>query len=194
VAARRPDRTSRLYTGTGDDGYTGLLGKERVPKYDVRLEAVGQLDELQAVLGVCRAGPASPRSRQLLAHIECDLYRLMTVLAAGPEAGPPRDGIGAGQVAWLERATEEVSGQLPVIKDFVLPGDSQAGAQLNLARTVARRAERAAARLVHSQRGGGEHALPYLNRLSSLLFALACYEDVQAGVECLTLAREAGQD
>jgi cob(I)alamin adenosyltransferase len=171
-----------------------LLGKDRVPKYDVRLEAVGQLDELQAVLGLCRAGPASQRSRQLLAHIEHDLYRLMSELAAGPETRLPEDGIRAEQVAWLERATDELGRQLPVLKDFVLPGDSQAGAGLNLARTVARRAERAVAWLMHNQEGGSDQVLPYLNRLSSLLFALACYEDVQAGMARPTLAREAGRD
>ncbi len=194
MAARRPARASRLYTGTGDDGYTGLIGKARVPKYDVRLEAVGHLDELQAVLGVCRAGPTSTRSRDLLTRIERDLYRLMAELAADPEAKLPEEGMRAEQVAWLERATEELSEQLPVLKDFVLPGDSAAGARLNLARTVARRAERAAAAVVHSQVTRSEQALPYLNRLSSLLFALACYEDIQSGADRLTLAREGDED
>ena len=77
-------RIPKMYTRTGDEGYTGLLGKDRVPKYDLRPEAYGQVDEAQAVLGVCRAGSLSQRGRELLVPIERDLYYIMAELATAP--------------------------------------------------------------------------------------------------------------
>jgi len=184
---------ARLYTGQGDDGYTGLLGKGRLPKYHLRPEACGQLDELQAVLGVCRAGPLSQHGRQLLMAIERDLYQIMAELASDPAAPPPGVGLAAERVRWLESATDQLTQALPPIKNFVLPGDSQAGALVNLARAVTRRVERVTARLVHQEERHASQALPYLNRLSSLLFALGRYEDMQAGVEQPSLARAGDQ-
>lgn len=180
---------ARLYTRQGDDGCTGLLGKGRLPKYDLRLETAGQLDELQAVLGLCRAGPLSPHGRQLVTAVARDLYQIMAELASDPARMPPGVGLSAERVRWLESATDQLTQGLPPLKDFVLPGDSPAGALVNLARAVARRAERVAAQLVHKERREATQALAYLNRLSSLLFALVRYEDLQAGVAQPSLAR-----
>ena len=97
----------------------------------------------------------------------------------------------AERVAWLEAVTDELGSALPPLTDFLLPGDTTHSALLNLARAVARRAERAVARLVHYEGRRDSHALQYLNRLSSLLFVMLRYEDLQAGIERPTTARDA---
>jgi cob(I)alamin adenosyltransferase len=178
-----------MYTRSGDEGYTSLLGKKRVPKYDLRPEAYGQVDEAQAALGMCRAGPLSQRGRDWLAPIEHDLYVIMAELATAPGVQLPLPPVDAERVAWLERVTDELSQVTGPFAGFVLPGDSQAGALVHLARTVVRRAERAVARMVHTENLENGEALRYLNRLSSFLFALALYEDMQTGVDRPTLAR-----
>jgi cob(I)alamin adenosyltransferase len=183
---------SKLYTRTGDDGFTGLIGRERVPKYDLHPEAYGEVDELQAVLGMCRAAPISARVREILTTVERDLYTMMAELATSAESEQlARFCIPADRVAWLEATTDELGADLPPLTDFLLPGDTPHGALLNLARTVARRAERAVARLVHYEDRRDSHALQYLNRLSSLLFVMTRYEDLHAGVERPTTARDA---
>ncbi len=180
-----------MYTRSGDDGYTGLLGKKRVPKYDLRPDAYGQVDEAQAALGMCRAGPLSQRGRDWLAPIEHDLYTIMAELATAPGVKVPVPSpVGAERVAWLEAVTDELGQVVGPFAGFVVPGDSQAGALVHLARTVVRRAERAVARLVHAEGVENGETLRYLNRLSSFLFALARYEDMQAGVDRPTLAKE----
>jgi cob(I)alamin adenosyltransferase len=184
------DRIPKMYTRTGDQGYTGLLGKERVAKYDLRPEAYGQVDEAQAVLGMCRAGPLSARGRDLLVPIERDLYHMMAELATIPGVQLSSPALSEGRVEWLEQATDELARIAGPFSDFVLPGDSQAGALVHLARTVVRRAERVVARLYHDGELQNEVVLHYLNRLSSLLFALARYEDMQADVDRPTFARE----
>jgi cob(I)alamin adenosyltransferase len=179
-----------MYTRTGDEGYTGLLGKDRVPKYDLRPEAYGQVDEAQALLGMCRAGPLSQRGRELLIAIERDLYHMMAELATAPGVELPLPSVTAERVAWLEAVTDELGRITGPFTDFILPGDSQAGALVHLARTVVRRAERAVARLVHEGDLENAEVLRYLNRLSSFLFALARHEDVKAGVDRPTFAKE----
>lgn len=192
---------SKLYTRTGDDGFTGLIGRERVPKYDLHPEAYGEVDELQAVLGLCRAAPVSERVREFLTAVERDLYTMMAELATpriacGADASAESEllehyCVGADRVTWLEAATDELGAALPPLTDFLLPGDTACGALLNLARTVARRAERAVARLVHYEDRRDSHALQYLNRLSSLLFVMTRHEDLHAGVDRPTTARDA---
>lgn len=183
-------RTPKLYTRTGDEGYTGLLGKDRVPKYDLRPEAYGQVDEAQAVLGMCRAGPLSRRGRESLVPIERDLYYIMADLATAPGTELLLPPIAEARIEWLERVTDELAELTGPFTDFVLPGDSQAGALVHLARTVVRRAERAVARLMHEDDLENDQILRYLNRLSSFLFALARYEDREAGVDRPTFAKE----
>jgi cob(I)alamin adenosyltransferase len=184
------DRIPKMYTRTGDQGYTGLLGKERVAKYDLRPEAYGQVDEAQAVLGLCRAGPLSAHGRDLLVPIERDLYHMMAELATIRDIQLSSPTLSEGRVEWLEQVTDELAQITGPFPGFVLPGDSQAGALVHLARTVVRRAERVVARLYHSGELENEAVLHYLNRLSSLLFALARYEDVEAGVDRPTFAKE----
>lgn len=177
------------YTRRGDDGYTSLLGAARVPKYAPRPQAYGTVDELSAALGLARATASAARSRQLLLTIQRHLSQLMTELAATPEVAARFDRTTADDVAELERLTDELGAEIELPKEFVIPGDTLAGAALDLARTIARRAERIVARLLHQGEFDNDQVLRYLNRLSSLLFILARYEDAIAGVTNTTLAK-----
>ena len=114
----------------------------------------------------------------------------MTELAATPEVAARFDRTTAAQVAQLEHLTDELGAQIKLPKEFIIPGDTLAGAALDLARTVTRRAERILARMVHQDEFDNPQVLRYLNRLSSLLFVLARYEDTLAGIEHTTLARD----
>jgi cob(I)alamin adenosyltransferase len=181
-----------FYTKTGDDGYSGLLGDGRVPKFDPRLEAVGTLDEATAALGLARSGCLDARSAPLLLQVQRDLYGLMTEVAATPENAFRFRSIAAEKVTWLEQQTDLLSSQVEMPKEFILPGDSPASAALALARTIVRRAERRVAQLVHAGELENLDLLRYLNRLSSLCFALELVEIQAAGKAKPTLAKESG--
>ena len=178
------------YTGTGDDGYTGVLGRERVPKYAERPEAYGTVDEASAVLGLARAQAREARTRELLLAAQRDLYYLMADLATLPETATRPPWLTSSRLDWLETCTEQVGATIQMPKAFIVPGDSLAGATLEVARTVVRRAERLVARLTHDGEVRDDVPLKYLNRLSSLLFVLARLEDNAAGVEQFTLASD----
>jgi len=181
---------SRFYTGRGDDGYTGLLGPERVPKYDPRPEAYGTVDEAQAAIGLARACGCTSRSEGILLAIQRELYTLMAELAAaGDEDSPFAGKITAGHLEQVEGWISLCETQVQMPNEFVLPGDSQAGAALHLARTVIRRAERRAVRLAHDGILANQLVVRYLNRLSSLLYVLALVEDQEATGRVATLAK-----
>ena len=179
-----------FYTRTGDDGYTGLLGEGRVPKYHPITEAVGALDEATAALGFGRSACQGERSAGLILTVQRDLYALMAEIAATPENAARFRQIDASRVSWLEQQTDALSDLVELPKDFILPGDSPAGAALAMARTIVRRAERRVARLYHEQMIENPQLLHYLNRLSSLCFVLELYENQACGVSSLTLARQ----
>ncbi len=179
----------KFYTGRGDDGYTGLLGAERVPKYAPRPEAYGTIDELSAALGLARATVHADRSREMLLEVQRHLYQIMTELAAAPEVAARFGRTSADDVAGLERLTDALGAEVQLPQEFIIPGDTLAGAALDLARTIARRAERLVARMVHQGEFENHEVLRYLNRLSSLLFILARYEDALTGGDQVTLAR-----
>ena len=186
---------SKSYTRRGDDGYTGLLGPERVPKYDGRLEAYGTVDELQAVLGLARASGCDTRTQGILLAIQRDCHQMMAELAAtGFRSKPFAGGITAAHVDQLEGWIGELEAQVEMPPGFVIPGDSQPGAALHLARTVCRRAERLVAQLDHKGLLTGGGVLRYVNRLSSLLFVMACFEDQAATGSGPTLAWESDHD
>jgi len=176
----------RAYSGKGDDGFTNLLGHERVPKYDPRPEAYGTVDEAQAAMGLARAAAQSRRTQEILLDAQRDLYHIMAQLAATPDVTARVDGLPQGRSAWLERTIDDLEKELPPLRAFVVPGDSLASAALHLARTVVRRAERQVARLVHQGDVPEVEPIRYLNRLSSLLFVLARREDRLAGLESPT--------
>lgn len=182
---------SRFYSGRGDDGYTGLLGPERVPKYDLRPEAYGTVDEAQAAIGLARASGCTAQSEPILLAIQRDLYALMAELAAaGDDDSPFAGSVTPQHLEQVEEWIAQFETTVNMPKEFVVPGDSQSGAALHLARTVIRRAERQAVRLTHD--GVLENHLPvrYLNRLSSLLYVLALAEDQGATGQGMTLAKE----
>lgn len=170
-----------LYTRKGDDGYTSLLGQDEVPKYDLRPEAYGTVDEASSFIGLARAEPAmSQRTRQLLLETQRDLWILMSELAAAPGVRLSKR-ITAERIIWLETETDKLGAEIPPLTQFVLPGDTKIGALLDVARTIIRRAERCVARLMHDGDLDNQEIARYLNRHSALLFALARYEEMLAG-------------
>jgi len=181
----------KLYTATGDDGYTGLLGSERVPKYDPRPEAYGTLDEATSAMGLARATIKSERNRAVLLETQRHLYCIMGELASTPETRRTFECLEADQVEWLETQTDALTAEITLPREFIVPGDSLPGATLDVARTVVRRAERLCARLMHTGLATNAQIVRYLNRLSSLLFVMARHEDALAGVSKVTLVREA---
>lgn len=186
---------SQFYTRRGDDGYTGLLGPDRVPKYDLRPEAYGTVDEAQAILGLARVSDCAVRTDEILFAIQGELYTLMAELAAAGDADSPFAGsITGAHVDQIEAWLAEVEAQVDMPQEFVIPGDSRAGAALHLARTVTRRAERFVARVHHEGLLTNERVLRYLNRLSSLLFVLALLEDGRVTGGRATLAKGAHPD
>jgi len=176
----------KIYTRTGDGGDTGLFGGGRVPKHDRRVEAYGQVDELNAAIGFALAQEPRTFCRELLETVQKDLFTIGAELATpDPEklakalGGPP---LGRAQVAALEAAIDRYEPQLPALQQFILPGGVPKGAALHLARTVCRRAERAVVQLLRAQETGGlSSVVPYLNRLSDLLFVLARVANHAAG-------------
>lgn len=172
-----------FYTRKGDEGYTDLLGgRTRVAKYHPQPDAYGTLDEASAALGLARALAQHERTRALIIQVQRDLYLLMAELAFAPGIEQERYHITAEHVARIERETDALAADVPLGRHFILPGDSLGGAALDLARTVVRRAERLVVRLAHEGAFDNPQALAYLNRLSSLLFILARFEDRVAGV------------
>ena len=172
---------SPIYTRTGDQGNTGLLGEGRVPKFDLRVEALGALDEATATLGLARASAKATQSAALILEAQRDLYRLMAEVGATPENAVSFRTIDAARVQWLEAQTDTLSESVPMPREFIIPGENSSSAAMSLARTVVRRAERRVVELF--QQGGLEnlHLLAYLNRLSSLCFMLELLENQQAG-------------
>jgi cob(I)alamin adenosyltransferase len=180
---------SPIHTHSGDDGTTGRLGKDRLPKYHPRVEALGVLDEASAALGLARAQCNHPQTADLLKEAQRDLYTIMTEVAASPENEQRFPALEPRRVAWLESKVEAISAMAPLPEEFILPGDSLAGAALDMARTIVRRAERRIAGLLDAGEINNKVLLAYLNRLSSLCFVLELLENAQAG-KTTTLAKE----
>lgn len=178
-----------FYTRTGDDGTTGLLGEGRVSKSHPRIEALGAVDEATAALGLARSAHRAPQTAPLIVEIQRDLYKLMGELAATPENAERFHGIDASRIAWLEQQTDAVSVQTGIPGEFILPGDTPAGAALALARTIVRRAERRVVELLGLGEIPNPELVRYLNRLSSLCFVLELLENQAAGQET-TLAKD----
>ena len=178
-----------FYTSTGDDGFTGLLGEGRVPKYHPRTEAVGALDEASAALGLARAMCQDPKSALLLLEAQRDLYHIMAEISATPENAEKFRGITTAKVKWLEDQIDALVATVEMPREFIVPGDTTSGAALAVARTVVRRSERWVARLLHDHEIENGELLRYLNRLSSLCFILELTENQSAGKGKPTLAK-----
>jgi cob(I)alamin adenosyltransferase len=181
---------SDYYTRTGDEGFTGLLGEGRIPKYHLRMEAVGTVDEATAALGVARAACRTEQARTTLLVAQRDLYHLMAELSATPQNAARFRVIDAERVNWLEQQADSLGAQVNMPREFIIPGDTPAGAALDLGRAIVRRAERLLAQLLHNLEIENPELLRYLNRLSSLCFVLELYENQAAGQDSPTLAKE----
>ncbi|HEX8201671.1 MAG TPA: cob(I)yrinic acid a,c-diamide adenosyltransferase [Isosphaeraceae bacterium] len=174
---------AKIYTKTGDSGVTGLLGRRRVTKDDPRIEAYGTIDELNAVLGMARASGAAAEDDARLGRIQEELFVVGSALADPDPAGAFHAAIGPALAARIEAEIDALEAELPPLTQFILPGGAPTAAQLHLARTICRRAER---RVVALGRQPGEHVpgevIVYLNRLSDYLFVLARAVNRRAGV------------
>ncbi len=161
-------RLTKIYTRTGDDGTTGLAGGKRVPKHAARVAAIGDIDETSSALALVLAEPdVTPSVRDALLRIQHELFEVGASLAM-----PEYPGVGADDVAQLERDLDALNEQLPPLTEFVLPGGGRAASACYLARAVARRAERSAWALA-SEEPVDPDLLRYLNRLSDFLFVAA---------------------
>ena len=164
---------NRIYTRTGDDGTSALATGERRPKSDLRFEAIGTIDELNAHVGVARLHEASLGDMgAMLARIQNDLFDLGADLATPEKARSERLRIIATQVERLEREIDLMNETLAPLTSFVLPGGTAAAASLHLCRTVARRAERLTVELA-ARESVNPDALHYINRLSDFFFVAA---------------------
>ncbi len=174
----------RIYTRTGDGGQTALFGGGRVSKDDARVSAYGDVDELNAAIGVARAADPMPRIDEVLAPIQRDLFAIGALLATPhpEEHGKQlqKASLTDERISQLEQAIDDCQAELEPLKSFILPGGTAKAAALHVARTVCRRAERSVVRLRH------ETEVPailvsYLNRLSDLLFVLSRVANRRSG-------------
>ena len=172
-------RINRVYTRTGDQGQTSLVGGARVSKASPRVDAYGDVDELNCVIGLARARISDKEIDVVLGRIQNDLFTLGADLASPSEVEVPR--IEESFTKKLEEVADRFLAELEPLKEFILPGGSEAGAVLHLARTVARRAERRAVALSEIAQLNPE-TIVYLNRLSDLLFILARAVNHRGGV------------
>jgi cob(I)alamin adenosyltransferase len=172
-----------IYTRTGDGGETGWYGGARVGKDTARIEALGTVDELNAVLGLARAEELAPPLNALLERIQNELFEVGAELSTPDPVAQRTRTIGPARVQAMEADIDRLESAVGPIQGFILPGGTRAAAALHVARTVCRRAERRVAGLMRSGEGEVSPALlVYLNRLGDLLFVLARAANAQAGV------------
>ncbi|HTR03626.1 MAG TPA: cob(I)yrinic acid a,c-diamide adenosyltransferase [Thermoanaerobaculia bacterium] len=176
-------RITKVYTRTGDDGTTGLGGGQRVGKDALRIEAYGTVDELNSVVGVALASGLSEALAGPLAAIQNELFHLGSDLCMPEEdkAKRPVPRIEERHVVALEKLMDRLSEELAPLENFILPGGSPGAAQLHVARTVCRRAERLVVALSRKE-AVGAWTVRYLNRLSDALFVMARHENKRCGV------------
>lgn len=182
---------NRIYTRTGDAGTTALGTGERRPKYDLRVESYGTVDEANSSLGMARIAIADsdPKLDAMLGRIQNDLFDLGADLCT-PDTGEKLEWeplrIVDSQVARLEAEIDELNSELQPLRSFVLPGGTPAAAALHLGRTISRRAERLMVELAaQPNENVGEPALKYINRLSDFLFVAARYANLKNGGDVL---------
>lgn len=177
--------SKRIYTRAGDKGETGLLSGERIGKDDPRVEAYGTVDELGTTLGVAKVH-ASDRIANYIHEIQQKLFLINSELAINHDNLVVDDSllhlqkVTADDVEFLEKLADELSEELPLLTNFVIPGGTKAAAFLHVSRTVCRRAER---RIIQYARNNpvNEELIRYINRLSDLLFVMSRYENLEEG-------------
>jgi cob(I)alamin adenosyltransferase len=180
---------SPFYTRSGDDGKTGQLGKGRLSKNHPRIEVLGTIDEASASLGLSKSLCQASQAKTILVDVQRDLYLIMSEISASPDNSERFARLDVQRVQWLESNLDALSGLVHPLTDFILPGDSLSGAALDLSRAIVRRAERGVVELIDSGEIRNPVILQYLNRLSSLCFALELLEIQFAGHDT-TLAKK----
>lgn len=181
--ARSAERQLRIYTRTGDAGETGLVGGSRIAKHHARIEAIGDVDELNAVLGICRTHAKKSALDTPLAAVQNLLFELGAELATPQESRFVNETLENSHISDLEKWIDAQTKELEPLRNFVLPGGSPLGAHLHLARAVCRRAERSVSRLAEAAGGVRPIVLSFLNRLSDWLFVSARIANKTSGVE-----------
>jgi cob(I)alamin adenosyltransferase len=173
---------TRVYTRTGDGGETGLFGGRRVSKDDLRVAAYGDVDELNAWLGLA-AGVPYDDIVSLLGRLQALLFELGADLATPPEASTRPAGIEAADIEMLEQAIDELEAGTPPLDSFVLPAGAEQLARIHVARTICRRAERSVVALRRAEPQTAAIAVTFLNRLGDLLFVVARAVAHRAGIQ-----------
>ncbi|HUR80861.1 MAG TPA: cob(I)yrinic acid a,c-diamide adenosyltransferase [Thermoanaerobaculia bacterium] len=169
----------KIYTRTGDRGETSLFGGARVAKNDARIEAYGTVDELSAFIGVARAASLPSAIDATLEQVQRDLFDVGAHLAS---PGTSRfAGVDTQRIEDLERGIDAMERELAPLANFILPGGAPGAAQLHVARTVCRRAERLVVAL-HDETDATQSTIAYLNRLSDYLFVAARFANLRAGM------------
>jgi cob(I)alamin adenosyltransferase len=168
----------KIYTRTGDGGTTGLIGGGRIGKESERIGAIGDVDELNAVLGLAASMVGDAELKDRIESIQCRLFDIGAELASGSDSAPR---LSDEDVKELEVSIDGMSDSLAPLKAFILPGGNPSASVLHLARTVCRRAERSTLSL-HRSEPVGETVRAYLNRLSDWLFVAARYVNASAGI------------
>jgi cob(I)alamin adenosyltransferase len=186
----------KIYTRRGDTGQTDLFGGERVGKDAVRVAAYGDVDELNATVGVAAAAGSDPTLEESLRTIQSALFDLGASLATPDPAHRQKAGVGGvrgDDIDVLEALIDRLEEPLEPLKTFILPGGSPAAAAFHVARTVCRRAERAVVALAGKKGESVEEtSLRYLNRLSDLLFVIARHENARQGVSDVAWINRSG--
>jgi cob(I)alamin adenosyltransferase len=173
-------RITKVYTRTGDKGLTSLIGGKRVSKDSLRVNAYGEIDEINAVLGIVRSQAKDNEIKTIISVIQNDLFIIGADLASPMDILAPR--IKPDNIKRLERTIDKFLKELDPLREFILPTGSGGGHYLHLARTVSRRAERSIVKLKREEKIN-ENVLKYINRLSDLLFVMARIENKRAGFE-----------
>ena len=180
----------KIYTKTGDQGNTGLIGGTRVPKHHIRIETYGTVDELNSYVGLLRDQEIDPHYQKLLTTIQNKLFTIGAILATDPDKATLKSGkerldierVNESDIALLEQEIDTMDAVLPTMTHFVLPGGHQTVSFCHIARCICRRAERLASAL-HDISPVDSHVLVYLNRLSDYLFVLARKLTLDLGVQ-----------
>ena len=177
-------KESKIYTKTGDDGTTGLVGGNRVKKYDARLEAYGTVDELNAAIGMLAALNEDKEIDKLLIKIQNKLFNIGSRLASDEKGEEVTSSLALKNedIEWIEKAIDRFDAELPQLTRFILPGGDKVVAQCHVARTICRRAERRILEFAEANKVQPE-LVKYINRLSDFLFVLARVSGFRRGVE-----------
>jgi cob(I)alamin adenosyltransferase len=182
----------KIYTKTGDEGQTGLLGGDRVPKDSQRIHAIGEIDELNAYAGICCTFIEAEVLKSRLIRVQNHLFDIGSELACPPGGKFDLTSVSTSDIEQLERELDEMEAELPPLKQFILPGGTGASAHLHFLRTICRRAERVLLTL-HTANPVRSELIIYVNRLSDWIFCFSRLLNHRSGVEEQKWSKEANK-